>query len=463
MLMGASESRIGLMTATGSSLELLDPSDPGFADACRLHNGMHQPRPALIARCTGPADVADALAHAATAGLPVSVRGGGHHVAGYAVADGALVIDTSPMKEIAVDPVAHTVRVGAGVLWGELDAATQAYGLAVTGGRDSTTGVVGQGLGSGSGWLERHVGLTGDHLLAAELVTADGRFVRATAEAEAELFWGLRGAGANFGVITAIELSLETIGPVIYGGLLMFATTDRAAVMRGWRDVMDAAPDQLGGGFALFTGPPAPFLPETLHGRPMAGMFVCWSGDPAEGEKACEPLRAIAPLAADLVAPMPYTEMQRLVEPMAPWGLRAYWKAENVPALTDDAIDALVAAHDECPSPLTQIIVEAKGGAIARLPEDATAVGARAAAHAWYAFSNWENAERDAANIAWTRDVAAAMRPFGMPEIAPNFLDRDEAARARDGFGAEKYERLRRLKRVWDPENVFRSNTNIAP
>ena len=451
------------MTATASSLELLHPDHPAYAEACRLHNGMHQPRPALVARCGGPADVAEALAHARAAGLPVSVRGGAHHVAGYAVADGGLVVDTSPMKQVRVDPSARTVRVGAGVLWGELDAATQAYGLAVTGGRDSTTGVVGQGLGSGSGWLERHLGLTGDHVIAAELVTAEGRFVRTTPSSEPDLFWAMRGAGANFGVVTALELRLAPVGPVIYGGLLMFAGPDRAAVLRGWRDVMDDAPPELGSGAALFTAPAAPFLPAAIHGSPLSGMFVCWSGDPAEGEAATAPLRAIAQPAADLVGPMPYTELQKLIEPMAPWGLRAYWKAENVPALSDDAIDTLVHAHDRCPSPLTQIIIEAKGGAIARLPEDATAVGARGAAHAWYAFSNWEDAEDDATNIAWTRGVAAAMAPFGMPEIAPNFLDGDEAGRTREGFGAAKYERLRRLKRAWDPENVFRSCTNIAP
>lgn len=451
------------MTATATTLELLDPSHAGYADAIRLHNGMHTPRPAVVALCANASDVAAALAHARAAGLPVSVRGGAHHVAGYAVVDRGLVINTSRMKRVTVDPAARTVRAEAGVLWGELDAATQAYGLAVTGGRDSTTGVVGQGLGSGSGWLERHLGLTGDHLVAAEVVAADGRLVRATADQEPELFWGLRGAGANFGVVTAIELSLERVGPVVYGGLLLFAAADRAAVMRGWRDVMDGAPEELGSGFALFTGPPEPFLPETLHGRPMSGMFVCWSGDPADGEAATAPLRAVAEAAADLVGPMPYTAVQQLVEPMAPWGLRAYWKAENVPALTDHAIDTLVAAHDACPSPLTQIIVEAKGGAIARPAEDATAVGARAAAHAWYAFSNWERRGDDAANIAWTRGVAEAMKPFGMPEIAPNFLDGDDVHRARAGFGAEKYDRLRALKREWDPNNVFRSNANIAP
>ncbi|HEV2813867.1 MAG TPA: FAD-binding oxidoreductase [Solirubrobacteraceae bacterium] len=451
------------MNTIASSLELVGPDHPYYAEACRLHNGMHQPRPAVVARCSGPGDVAAALDHARTAGLRVSVRGGRHHVAGHAVVDGGLVIDTSPMKDVAVDPAARTVRVGAGVLWGELDAATQAYGLAVTGGRDSTTGVVGQALGSGSGWLERRFGLTGDHLLAAELVTADGRFVRATTETEPELFWAIRGAGANFGAITALELRLHPVGPVVYGGMLVWDGSDPAAILRGWRDVNAAADWALGTAPALITAPPAPFVPEELRGRPAVGMFVCWSGDPAAGEEACAPLRAIAPPAVDLLGPMPYTEVQKIIEPTAPWGLRAYWKAESVRVLTDAAIDTLVAAHASCPSPLTAVVIEPKAGAIAQLPEDATAIGGRDASDTWYAFSAWDDPADDEVNIAWTRELAAAMNRFGMPAIALNFLDTDEGSRARTAFGAEKYERLRRIKRAWDPENVFSSCANIAP
>ena len=451
------------MSTTASSLQLLEPGHPDYEEACRLHNAMHARRPASVARCAGPADVAAALRHARDAGLPVSVRGGGHHVAGHAIVDGGLVVDTTPMKELVVDPAARTVRAGAGLRWGELDAATQDYGLAVTGGRDSTTGGAGQALGSGSGWLERRLGLTGDNLLAVELVTADGRHVRATPHTEADLFWAMRGAGANFGVVTALELRLHPVGPVVYGGMLMFEGDDRAAIVRAWRDVNDAADHALGTAPALITAPPAPFVPEPLRGRPAVGMFVCWSGDPARGVDAVAPLRALGPVAVDGVRPMPYTEVQKLVEPVAPWGLREYWKAENVRALGDAAIDVLVGAHDACPSPLTTIVIEPKLGAIAHLPEDATAVGARDASHTWYAFGGWEDPADDTANIAWARELAAAMAPYGMPRIAPNFLDGDEGARAATAFGAGKYERLRRLKRTWDPENVFRSCTNIVP
>lgn len=452
------------MSTTAPSLELLEPGHPLYEDTCAIHNGMHRSRrPAYVARCRTPGDVAHALRHARELSLPVSVRGGGHHVAGHALIDGGLVIDPVDMREIAVDPGARTVRVGAGARWGDLDAATQEYGLAVTGGRDSTTGVVGQALGSGSGWLERRLGLTGDHLLAAELVTADGRFVRASAEIEPELFWALRGAGANFGVITAIELRLHPVGPVVYGGMLLFDAVDPAAVLRGWRDVNDASDRALGTAPALMTAPAAPFVPERLHGRRAVGMFVCWSGDPADGERACAPLRALGPCAVDALGPMPYTKVQTLIEPTAPWGLRSYWKAESVPALTDEAIDTLVGAHERCPSPLTAVVIEPKLGAIADLPEDATAIGGRDAAHTWYSFSAWEHAGDDAGNIAWTRGLAEAMKPFGMPAIALNYLDTDEAGRAPAAFGAEKFERLRRVKRAWDPENVFRSCANVAP
>ncbi|HEX2084121.1 MAG TPA: FAD-binding oxidoreductase [Solirubrobacteraceae bacterium] len=451
------------MSTTAPRLQLLEPGHPLYEETCRLHNAMHVRRPAYVARCASPADVAEALRFAREQGLPVSVRGGGHHVAGHAVVDRGLVIDPAPMDAVAVDPAARTVRVGGGVRWGALDAATQEYGLAVTGGRDSTTGVAGQALGSGSGWLERRLGLTGDNLLAVELVTADGRFVRAAPDSEPELFWALRGAGANFGVVTALELRLHPVGPVVYGGILMFDAADRAAVLRGWREANDAADLALGTAPALITAPPAPFVPEHLRGRRAVGMFVCWSGDPAAGEEACAPLRAIAPPAVDLVGPMPYNEVQQLVEPTTPWGRREYWKAENLAALTDAAIDTLVAFHDRCPSPFTAVVIEPKLGAIARLPEDATAVGARDAAHTWYAFGGWEDPADDEANIAWTRELAAAMAPFGMPAIALNFIDGDEAGRERRAFGEAKFARLRRVKRAWDPENVFRSCANVAP
>ncbi|HEX8205892.1 MAG TPA: FAD-binding oxidoreductase [Solirubrobacteraceae bacterium] len=451
------------MSTTASSLQLLEPGHPLYEETCRIHNGMHASRrPAHVARCSTPADVAEALAFARDRGLPISVRGGGHNVAGHALVDGGLVVDPSPMRAVEVDPAARVVRAGAGARWGDIDAATQEFGLAVTGGRDSTTGL-GQALGSGSGWLERRFGLTGDNLLAVELVTADGRFVRATEESEPELFWALRGAGANFGVVTALELRLHRVGPVVYGGILLFDDADRAAVLRGWREVNDASDRALATAPALITAPPAPFVPEHLRGRPAVGVFVCWSGDAEAGEQACAPLRALGSVAVDLLGPMPYTEVQKLVEPTAPWGLRSYWKAENVRALTDDAIDVLVAAHDRCPSPLTALVLEPKLGAIADLPEDATAVGARDAAHAWYAFGAWEDAADDEPNILWARELADAMRPHGMPEIALNFLDGDEGSRTSRAFGAAKYVRLRRIKREWDPENVFRSCANVAP
>lgn len=454
---------IGAMSSIAPTLQLLEPGHPLYAETCRLHNAMHTRRPALVARCATPQDVSQALSHARDHVLPVSVRGGGHHVAGHALVDGGLVIDPAPMRTVEVDPAARTARVGGGARWGDVDAATQEYGLAVTGGRDSTTGVAGQALGSGSGWLERRLGLTGDNVLAVELVTADGRFVRASADSEPELFWALRGAGANFGVVTALELRLHPVGPIVYGGMLIFDAEDRAAVLRGWREVNDAADRALATAPALITAPPAPFVPTDLQGRRAVGMFVVWSGDPADGEEACAPLRALASPAVDLLGPLPYTDAQRLVEPTTPWGRREYWKAENVRELTDEAIDRLVAAHDRCPSPTTALVIEPKLGAIADLPEDETAVGARDAAHTWYGFSNWDDPAHDEANIAWTRDLADAMRPFGMPAIAPNFLDADEGARTAAAFGAAKYGRLRRIKRTWDPENVFRSCSNIAP
>ena len=419
--------------------------------------------PALIARCADACDVAAALAHARSAGLEVAVRGGGHHVAGFATRDGAIVIDLTEMAAVYVDPARRAVRVEGGVKWGQLDAATQEYGLAVTGGREPSTGVMGQALGSGSGWLERSLGLTCDSLIAAELVTADGRLVRASAHEHPDLFWAVRGAGANFGVVTAIELRLHPVGPIVLGGLAMFPAERGEEVFAAWRDLNESGPDEFGSCLVVATAPPDPNLPPDVQGRPFVGLAVCHSGSLDEGRALVERLYAAVPPLIDGIEPMPYTSAQKLIEPFAGRGLRQYWRAENLPALSDGAIAELLDHGTHPASPLSQVVVEPKGRAIARVDPDFTALTGRDGEYHWYAFSLWEDEADDDAGIAWARALTDRMRPYSIAGISPNFIERAGSERLRSIFGDAKYERLVALKREWDPDNVFNSNQNVDP
>jgi hypothetical protein len=442
---------------------LLAPGDPGYEDARRIHNAMHDRRPALIARCAGAEDVRTAIDYARARGLSLAVRGGGHHVAGYASCDGGLVVDLSPMKGIRVDPRARTVRAQAGLTWGELDRETQAFGLAVTGGRASTTGVAGQTLGSGSGRLERKLGLGCDNLISAQVVTADCRVLRACEDETADLFWGLRGAGANFGVVTELEFRLHPIGPVVLGGLLFYDPRRSAELLRLYREVMEEAPDALGTEFVLATGPPEEFLPDELHGRPVAAIIICYAGPVHEGLEAIRPLRERIAPAADLVEPMPYTAVQQIVDRFMPPGRRAYWKSEALGELSDDAIDTWLPWGSQLSSPFTSLVLEPKGRAIARVPDDAMAVSGRGAAYFYYAFGIWEDPAEDDRHIEWTQGVAQAMEPYAVSGLPLNFtVDRGEE-RIRSTFGEKKYARLVALKDRYDPDNVFHANANIRP
>lgn len=442
---------------------LLEPGDPGYEDAREIHNAMHDGRPALIARCKGAGDVQAAVAYARARELPLAVRGGGHHVAGYATCDGGLVIDLSPMKGTRVDPKARSVRAQAGLTWGELDRETQAFGLAVTGGRASTTGIAGQTLGSGSGRLERNLGLGCDNLISARLVTAGGDLLHVSEDENADLFWGLRGAGANFGVVTELEYRLHPIGPVVLGGLLIYDGRRSAEVLRLYREMMEEAPDELGTDFVLATGPPEPFLPEELHGHPIVAIIVTYAGPVLEGLQAVRPLREHIVPVTDMVEPMPYTATQQIVDGFDPPGRRAYWKSEALPELSDEAIETLTAWGSRMSSPFTSLALEPKGRAIARVPDDAMAISGRDGAYFYYAFCIWEDRAEDARHIEWTREVSRSMEPYASTGLPLNFtVDRDED-RIRSTFGERKYARLVTLKDRYDPDNVFRSNANISP
>jgi FAD/FMN-containing dehydrogenase len=440
---------------------LLRPGDAGYDEARAVFNGMIDRCPALIARCADRADVQRAVTLAPEQGLTVSVRAGGHSVNGYGVCDGGLMIDLSLMKGIKVDPQTQTAVAEPGVVWGEFDAATQEHGLAVTGGRIPGTGVAGLTLGSGSGWLERKLGYTVDNLLGAEVVTADGRLVRASADENPELFWGLRGGGGNFGIVTSFRFQLHRVGPIVYGGMLAFTRERAAEILPAYRSFLETAPDDVGGALALITAPPAPFVPAHLQGQPAIAMVVCYTGDPAEGEKAIQPLLDLDPVVR-MVQPMPYVAVQALLEPMNPPGMRNYWKADMYPELPDVALDALIDAAAEPLSPLTAIIVQPLGGAVHRVPDDATAMGWRSAKWALHILGMWPDAAADERNIAWVRNVAQALKPWAGDGAYLNYLMDEGEQAVRDSFGRH-YQRMVALKNKYDPANLFHLNQNISP
>jgi FAD/FMN-containing dehydrogenase len=442
---------------------LLMPGAPGYDEARSIFNGAIDRRPAMIARCQAATDVAAAIALARTEGLEISVRGGGHGVTGAAVTEGGVMIDLTPLKGIDVDADARRARVGAGVTWGELDAATQAHGLAVTGGRVSNTGVSGLTLGSGSGWLERKLGLTCDNLVSATVVTADGRIVQASAEENTDLFWGLKGGGGNFGVVTEFEFMLHPVGPIVAGGLLLFAQQDAVPVLRGYRDFIEAAPDEVGGAAVLMGAPPAPFVPPALVGEPVVGLICVYVGEVEAGMAALAPLRNLAPVVADALGPLPYCVLNSLIDEGNPWGARGYFKAAFMAELSDAAIDDFASLGGLSPSPLSVNLLQPLGGAFARKTDADSALGHREAKWCWHDLSLWMDPADDAANVAFARHTALTLLPHSMEAVHPNYVSDTGDARVRSFYSPEVYERLVALKRTWDPDNVFRLNQNIAP
>lgn len=444
--------------------ELIRSEDDSYDEARSVFNAMIDRHPALIARCTGVADVIAAANFARENELVVAVRGGGHHVAGYGVCDSGIVIDLSPMKGVWVDPSARTARAQAGLTWGEFDRETQQFGLATTGGRITHTSIAGQTLGCGSGWLERKYGLTCDNLISADVVTAGGEFLKASESENEDLFWGLRGGGGNFGIVTSFEYRLHPVGPIVLGGMLLHSFSRAKELLRFWRDYIQEAPDELGTAPAIFTAPPAPFVPEHMKGQPAIGLIVCYAGSVEEGEEAVRPLKEFGPPEVDLVQPMPYTVVQSLLDPGNPPGKRNYWKSENMNQFSDEAIDTLVEQASTVTSPFTQIVLEPKGRAISRIGERDTAIGGRDAADTLYIFTLWENPSEDDIHIAWTRGFMEAMRPYTVPGISLNFTSDQGQNKVKDFFGRDgKYERLVALKNKYDPTNLFRLNQNIRP
>jgi FAD/FMN-containing dehydrogenase len=453
----------------GGSLrgELLLPTNPGYDTARSIWNGAIDRRPACIARCTGVADVVAAVRFARVHDLEIAVRGGGHSVAGSAVCDDGVVIDLSPMRAVSVDPAGRTAWVQGGALWGDVDHETQAHGLATTGGIIGHTGVAGLTLGGGIGFLMRKHGLAVDNLLAAEVVTADGGIVRASADEHPDLFWALRGGGGNFGVVTAFRFALHPLGPTVLAGPVFWAADDSTDVLRFYREFVSEIPDELGTVVKLCSIPALPVIPEDLHWRAAIAVACCYAGAVEDGERAVQALREFGSPLIDLLSPKPYVAFQRGFDDTVPHGWHYYWKATNLAGLPDDAI-AVIADHAHAAgSPRSYAAMFHFGGAVTRVPHDATAYAGRGVAHNIIIHGAWlpeESGEHAAAETAWARRFLEALQPHRADGVYVNFLDSDDdASRVREAYGDQIYRRLAEVKARYDPDNAFHHNKNIQP
>ena len=435
--------------------QLLRPTDDLYDSRRKIHNGLIDKRPAVIASCQGVADVVDAVQLARSAGLEVSVRGGGHNVAGRAVVDQGVMIDLSPMKGIHVDPFARTVRAQGGVLWRELNRETQLHGLATTGGVVGSTGIGGLTLGGGLGWLMPRYGLALDNLRAAEIVTADGRVVRASAGENADLFWAIRGGGGNFGVATSLEYALHPVGPMITGGVVAHPLPRALDVLRFFRDTCASLPDEAMLVAALQTAPGG-------SNDKLVALAGGHCGSLQEGAAAFHSLKAYGPPILDLMGPIPYTTLNGILDPAFPKGALSYWKAQFLTDLSDAAIRALIDGFEACPSPMSHIIIEHFHGAASRIPVSATACTMRVTGFNVVIASQWVRQEESERGFKWARETFASLTPYLAPTRYVNYLEADASDAAAVAYGPN-LARLRDIKTKYDPQNFFRHNVNVLP
>jgi FAD/FMN-containing dehydrogenase len=455
------------MEIDGFRGRLVTADDSGYDDARAVWNGAVDRRPRLIARCGGTADVAAAVRFARDQDLEIAVRGGGHNVAGTAVCDGGIVIDLSAMRAVLVDPVGRSARVQGGALWGDVDHETQAHGLATTGGIVGHTGVAGLTLGGGLGFLMRKHGLTVDNLVSAEVVTADGAIVRASAHEHPDLFWALRGGGGNFGVVTTFQLTLHPVGPTVTAGPVFWAAEDTTEVLRFYRDFTADAPEELGTVVRLGTVPPLPVIPEDLHYRPALAVAGCYVGTVDDGAHAVRALRRFGTPLVDLIGPTPYAEHQGGLDDTVPHGWHYYWKATDLTGLSDEVIDVVAEHAYRARSPRTYAAIFHMGGAVARVPGDATAYAGREVSHNIIIDAVWlpeESGELAGAETAWARGFLHALAPHRAGGVYVNFLDADDHAdRVREAYPDHIHRRLAEVKAKYDPDNAFHHNKNIRP
>jgi len=442
--------------------DVIVPSDLAYDEARAIWNGMIDRRPALILRCRTETDVVHSVKYARDRQLTVSIRGGGHNIAGLAVCEGGAMIDFSHMKHVRVDVAARRAYVQPGATLADVDRVTQAHGLAVPTGINSTTGIAGLALGGGFGWLTRKHGLTSDNLVSARIVLADGRSIQASASSHPDLFWALRGGGGNFGVVTEFEFELYPVGPQILGGLIVFPRSEASSVLRKYRDFVAKAPEDLSVWIVLRKAPPLPFLPPGVHGQDILALAICYLGTEETGRELIAPLAGFGTVLGEHVGMMPFTAWQQTFDPLLTAGARNYWKSHNFTELKDGLIDNLVALSEDLPSPECEIFVAHLGGMAGKVPATATAFGNRDANFVMNVHGRWTSRDQDLAGIAWARAVFLSTLPYATGGAYSNFLTAEETDRVKWAFGGN-YPRLAKVKRVYDPENFFRLNQNIRP
>jgi len=441
---------------------VLTAEDAGYDDARHIWNAMIDHRPAVIARCLSSHDVRNAVRFARDTQMRLSVRGGGHHIAGNAMADGGLTIDLSPMRVVRVDAERRTVRVAGGALLGDVDHETQAFGLATPLGINSTTGFAGLCLGGGFGWLTRKYGMTIDNLISADVVTADGALRVVSASSDPDLFWAIRGGGGNFGIVTSFEMALHPVGPLVHSGLVVYPGAQAREVLERWRDFTEAAPDELTVWTVLRKAPPLPFLPPDVHGTDVLVLAVAYAGDAAEGARVAAPLATLGQPIAAVLQPQPYEAWQQAFDPLLTPGARNYWKTSDFAELEDGALDVFIDAARAIPGPECEVFIAQLGGAMGRVAPDATAYPGRDAQYIMNVHGRWRSPSDDAAVRSWARDVFTQAAPFATGGGYVNFLTEDESPRVASAYGTN-YERLREVKQRIDPDNLFRMNHNIPP
>jgi FAD/FMN-containing dehydrogenase len=441
---------------------LLLPGDGDYEEVRQIWNAMIDRKPGLIARCKSPEEVAQVVKLARKHNMLVSVRGGGHNIAGNAVCDDGLMIDLSLMKGVQVDTNARRATVEPGCTLGDFDKAAQAHGLATPLGINSTTGVAGLTLGGGFGWLSRKYGMTIDNLLSADVVTADGAQVRASETENADLFWGLRGGGGNFGIVTRFEFQLHPVGPNVLSGLIVFPFDQAKSVITQFARFTETMPDDLNVWMVTRKAPPLPFLPADVHGKEMVALALFYAGDPAEGQKLIEPLRGFGTPLGEHIGVQPYTDWQQAFDPLLTKGARNYWKSHNFSSLSEGVIDAIIEYAAKLPSPHCEIFIGTIGGQTTRVAPEAMAYSSRDANYVMNVHGRWESAAEDERCIGWAREFFAKSQPFASPGAYINFLTQEESDRIAFAYGPT-YKRMVDLKKKYDPTNFFRMNQNIKP
>jgi FAD/FMN-containing dehydrogenase len=441
--------------------EIITPEDAAYDEARKVWNGDVDRRPAVIARCVSVEDVKAALVFGRSGGLQIAVRAGGHSFPGHSIADDALVIDLRQMNKVSVDPATRRATVQGGATWAEVDGPAQVHGLAVTGGHVTHTGVAGLTLGGGIGWVMRKLGLTADNLLSAQIVTADGRVLQASASENDDLFWAIRGGGGNFGIVTEFVFKLTPVGPTVLGGLAFWPPEKGPDLMRRFREFCGRCPDEVTTEVAYLYAPPFDFVPKDVQLKPGYALVVAGT-DVAIAERAVKDMRSFASPLFDIIGPMPYLTLQSMFDAALPPGTRTYLKANNIDELSDEVIRTIHGETSRMPPGRSMLFVVQMGGAVARVAEDATAFGGRSAPFQTLSLGIWDDPEQKASTVKWVRGCSSALEPHGRGAYV-NLTDHQDESALRVTYGTAKYAKMQRIKAKYDPENVFRLNQNITP